>query len=414
MPWCQTDAVRERMRFVALHQERMYSMAMLCERFGVSRQTGSATIARYNAQGIDGLKDGSHAPLNCPHRISEEMRTLLLSARSAHPTWGPKKIRAWLAPRHPDVLLPAASTVGDLYSREGVVQPRQRQRKWSQPGRAKVAVEAPNDLWTIDFKGEFRTRDGQLCYPLTIADAHTRFLLAIDGLNSTGHAGARAVMERVFREYGMPAAIRSDNGPPFVTKAIAGLSRLNVWWMQLGIRHDRIAPRRPDQNGSHERMHRTLKAETVWPPSDDAGMQQERFDAFRGEFDFERPHEALGMKTPGSLYLRSPREVPHRLLDPEYPGHCVVRPVRANGMLYFKDREIFLSELLIGHRIALEEIADGVWSVYFYDLLLARLDERTGKLSDKPKGLDKKQSLTSSPDGLGGSRKCQASSRSVL
>src|SRR5215213_9750297 len=380
MPWSQTDPVRERVRFVSLHQEGLYSMATLCTRFGISRQTGYSTVERYEALGVDGLKDGSHAPLNCPHKIAEGMRELLMETRHAHPTWGPKKIRAWLAPRYPEITLPAPSTVGDLYSREGLVKPRQR--KWNQPGRTQVAVSAANDLWTIDFKGEFRTRDGRLCYPLTIADAHTRFLLAVDGLSSTGHAGARAVVERVFREYGLPAVIRSDNGGPFVTKAIAGLSRLNVWWTQLGVLHDRIAPRRPDQNGSHERMHRTLKDETVWPPAANAEAQQERFDAFRGEFDFERPHEAIGMKTPGSLYARSPREIPARLLEPEYPGHCVIRQVRANGMLYFKDREIFLSELLIGHRIALEEIADGVWSVYFYDLILARLNQRTGKLSD--------------------------------
>jgi transposase InsO family protein len=381
MPWSQTDPVRERLRFVALHEEGLYSMAALCARFAVSRQTGYATIARYEALGVDGLKNGSHAPLSCPHKIGEDTRALLVDARRAHPTWGPRKILAWLAPRHPGVMLPAASTVGDLYSREGLAEVRKRQRRWSQPGRTLVAVNAANDLWTIDFKGEFRTCDGHLCYPLTIADASTRFLLAVDGLTSIGHAGARAVVERVFREYGLPGAIRSDNGPPFVTKAIAGLSRLNVWWMQLGIRHDRIAPRRPDQNGSHERMHRTLKAEALWPPSADAEAQQGRFDAFRSEFDYERPHEAIGMKTPGSLYERSVREMPARLAEPEYPGHCIVRQVRANGILYFKDRELFLSELLIGHRIALEEIADGVWSIYFYDHLLARLNQRTGKLS---------------------------------
>ena len=381
MPWGQTDPVRERLRFVALHQEGLYSLTTLSARFGVSRQTGHETLERYERLGLDGLKNGSHAPLSCPHRIAEEMRALLVAARRAHPTWGPRKILAWLAPRYPEISLPAASTVGDLYSREGLVKPQQRQRKWAQPGRTQVAVNAANDLWTIDFKGEFRTRDGQICYPLTIADARTRFLLAVDGLSSTAYASARAVMERVFREYGLPAVIRSDNGGPFVTKAVAGLSRLNVWWTQLGIGHDRIAPARPDQNGSHERMHRTLKAETLWPPAADAHAQQERFDEFRGEFDFERPHQAIGMKTPGSLYVRSAREMPARLQEPVYPGHCVTYQVRQNGMLHFKYRTLFLSELLIGQQIGLEEIADGVWSIYFYNLLLARLDERTGKLS---------------------------------
>jgi putative transposase len=381
MPWRKTNQVNERLRFVAQAQEGLYDHAELCERYGVSRQTGYTTLKHYGELGVDGLKDRSHAPLHCPHRISEEMRELLLEARRAHPTWGPRKILAWLEPRHTGKALPAASTVGDLYSRELLVKPRARRRKWSHPGRASVAVEGANDVWTIDFKGEFRMGDGELCYPLTIADAHTRFLLAVDALTSTAHAGTHEVVERVFREYGLPAVIRSDNGGPFSTKAIGGLSRLSVWWTQLGIKHDRIAPGRPDQNGSHERMHRTLKQNTVWPPSADAPAQQQRFDTFRAEFDFERPHEALGQKTPGSFYMPSPRELPAHLPQPQYPGHCVIRQVRANGMLYFRDREIFLSELLVGHPVALEEIADGVWSIYFYDLLLARLDERTSALS---------------------------------
>jgi putative transposase len=234
----------------------------------------------------------------------------------------------------------------------------------------------------MDFKGEFRTGDGKLCYPLTIADAYTRFLLAVDALSSTAHAGARAVVERVFREYGLPWVIRTDNGVPFASQAIAGLSRLNVWWTQLGILHDRIEPGHPEQNGSHERMHKTLKRETVWPPAAAMPQQQERFDVFRGEFDFERPHQALAMETPGSLYERSPRELPEHLPEPEYPGHCVVRQVRANGILHFRNRDLFLSEVLIGHRVALEEIGDGVWSIYFYHLLLARLDERTWEFVD--------------------------------
>lgn len=381
MPWKRTDPVNERLRFVAQAQEGLYSIPELSARYGVSRQTGYATVDRYNRFGVDGLKDGSHAPRHCPHRIGEEMRELLLESRRAHPTWGPRKIVAWLQKRHPELTLPAASTVGDLYSREDMVKRRPRRRHWAQPGRARVEVAEPNDLWTIDFKGQFRTLDGVLCYPLTIADAHTRFLLAVDALPSTAHAGARVVVERVFREYGLPAVIRSDNGGPFATKAIAGLSRLNVWWTQLGIKQDRIEPGRPDQNGSHERMHLTMKQETVVPPAPDTVAQQDRFDVFRGEFDFERPHEALGMRTPGSLYTRSPRELPERLPEPEYPAHCVIRQVRANGILYFRDRSIFLSELLIGQLVALEEIADGVWSIYFYDLLLARLDERSWTMS---------------------------------
>lgn len=381
MPWNHSDPVTERLRFVGLAKEGRYEMKELCERFGVSRQTGYDTLKRYEEKGVDGLKDGSHVPHTCPHRIDDEMREILLAARRAHPKWGPRKILDWLRLFRPELAPPAASTVGDLYSREKLVKPRSRTRNWSHPGRSPVRVGEPNDLWTMDFKGDFRMGDGQRCYPLTIADSHSRFLLTCHGLSSTAHAGALTVVECAFREYGLPRAIRTDNGGPFATKAIAGLSRLNIWWTQLGIAHDRIALGHPEQNGAHERMHKTLKEETAFPPAGCMGAQQVKFDSFRTEFDFERPHETLGGQTPSSLYVRSPRELPGTLPLPEYPGHCEVRQVRANGILYFKNQQIFLSELLSGHDVALEEIADGIWSIYFYTLLLARLDVRTFTLS---------------------------------
>ncbi len=381
MPWNHSDPVTERLRFVAKAKEGLFAMKELCERFGVSRQTGYETLRRYAEKSADGLKDGSHAPHTCPHRITEAMREVLLSARRAHPDWGPRKILDWLRRRQPELTLPAASTVGDLYSREKLVKSRPRTRNWRHPGRNPVRVGEPNDLWTMDFKGDFRLGDGQRCYPLTIADAHTRFLLVCHGLGSTAHVGTQAAVDRAFREYGLPRAIRTDNGGPFATKAIAGLSRLNIWWVQLGIVHDRIAPGHPEQNGSHERTHLTMKQGSAFPPAPDMGAQQVRLDGFRDEFDFERPHEALGGETPGSLYVRSPRELPETLPEPVYAGQCEIRQVRANGILYFKNRQIFLSELLSGHDIALEEIADGIWSIYFYTMLLARLDVRTFALS---------------------------------
>jgi putative transposase len=381
MPWSQTDPMKERMKFVVQAQEGFYGMTELCERFGISRQTGYTWLRRYEQEGPAGLASRSHAPRTCPHRIPEEVRAALLEARKAHPDWGPRKILIYLQARRPELELPAASTVGDLYKREGLVESRPPRRRWSHPGRVSYTVEAANQLWNTDFKGEFRMGNGTLCYPLTVTDTYTRYLLACDGLDSTAHQGAWASFQKLFRARGLPQAIRSDNGGPFCTQAIGGLSRLSVWWTKLGIKHERIEPAHPEQNGSHERMHRTLKRGTLRPPAAHIRVQQERFDAFRNEFNQERPHEALQMQTPASLYVPCEREMPEQLAAPQYAGHCVVRRVRGNGILYFRDQAIFLSELLIGEDIALEEIDDGVWSIYFYDLLLARLDVRTFELS---------------------------------
>jgi putative transposase len=381
MPWKVKDVERERLRFVALAEEKLYAMTELCARFGVTRQAGYDVLKRYRERGLDGLKDSSRAPKSSPQRISEEVAAVLLDVRRSHPDWGPRTILPYLAGKKLGLSLPAASTVGDLFSRAGLVPPKRRKRTWSHPGRSSITADEPNDVWTTDFKGEFRTRDRRYCYPLTIADARTRYLLACDGLSSTEHRGATAVFERIFRTFGLPRSIRSDNGGPFATKAIGGLSRLNVWWTKLGIRHDRIRRGHPEENGSHERMHLTLKRRTVYPAAADSAEQQLRFDEFRTEYNEERPHHGLGKVTPGSLYTVSTREMPACIPKPEYPGHCRIRRVRANGILYFRDRTLFLSELLIGEDVALEEIGDGVWSIYFYDLLLARLDERTFALS---------------------------------
>jgi putative transposase len=235
-----------------------------------------------------------------------------------------------------------------------------------------------------DFKGEFPTRNGRLCYPLTVTDAHSRFLLGCRALPSTQHAGAQPVFAALFTEYGLPHAIRTDNGSPFSRPAIAGLSRLSVWWINAqrapGIRHQRITPGRPQENGRHERMHRTLKAETTRPPDWDLRSQQERFDAFRVAFNDERPHEALQQRTPGSAYVSAARRLPPRLPEPEYRGHFYVRRVSVRGNISFAARPLFISEVLAGEDVGPEEVADGVWSVYFYDVLLGRFHEREWQL----------------------------------
>jgi transposase InsO family protein len=274
------------------------------------------------------------------------------------------------------VAWPAASTAGDLLKRRGLVRPQRRQRAPVHPGVVPPTTGGPNDLWTLDFKGQFRTRDGVYCYPLTLADQHTRFLLACRGLSSTKGTEARRVLEWAFRAYGLPRAIRTDNGVPFATRGVHGLSQLNVWWLCLGIAHQRILPGQPQQNGAHERMHRTLKAEACRPPQAHARAQQRRFDAFRAEYNGERPHAALGGATPASRYAASPRPYPSRLPPPEYPGHYLVKRVTNAGTFRFKDRLLFIANALKQHRIGLEETGDGVWSIYLGPVLLAKLDER--------------------------------------
>ena len=376
MPWQETDPVDQCERFITDHQHGLYSMAELCARYSVSRKTGYKWLARFETGGRPALRERSHAPHACPHRIADAVAALLCDAREAHPTWGPAKLLDWLRPRHPGVTWPAVSTAGDLLARRGLVKARRRRRPSVHPGSVPPTTAAPNDLWTVDFKGQFKTRDGVYCYPLTLADQHTRYLLACQGLHSTKGRQARQVLEGAFRTYGLPCAIRSDNGVPFATTGIHGLSQLNVWWMRLGIQHQRILPGQPQQNGAHERMHRTLKAEACRPPQGSLGAQQRRFNVFRREYNEERPHAALGGQPPARQYVTSPRPYPARLPPLEYPGHFLVKRVTNAGTFRFKDRLLFIANALKQHHIGLEESDSGLWSIYFGSVLLARLDER--------------------------------------
>jgi len=305
------------------------------------------------------------------------MARLIVRVRRTHPSWGPRKLLDRLELEYPALVLPAASTVGDLLVRRGLVKRRRRRRKHVHPGVVPPVTHEPNDLWTADFKGHFKTRDGIYCYPLTVADQHTRYLLACQGLLSIHGWRVRPVFERLFAEFGLPRAIRTDNGAPFANTGLHGLTQLNVWWMRLGITHQRIRPAHPQENGCHERMHRTLKYEATRPPKANRGAQQRRFQAFRREYNVERPHEALGGKPPASYYQRSPRRYPATLPPLEYPGHFLVKSVTAAGTFRFKRKVLFIANALKHHAIGLEEVADGVWSIYLGTVLLGRLDERT-------------------------------------
>jgi len=376
-----TDPMDQRAQFVALHQEGLYSMTELCQRFAVSRKTGYKWLARYEQEGLAGLQNQSRAPRLCHQQMTPEVSEALLAARRAHPTWGPRKLLPYLKSRRPDLIFPAPSSVGELLEKHGLIQNRRRRPRHEHPGSSPLSADAPNALWSTDFKGQFKTGNGHYCFPLTVTDNFSRFLLCCHALASVQQEGVFPVFERLFAEYGLPDAIRTDNGNPFATQAIYGLSSLNVWWIKLGIQHQRITPGQPQENGRHERMHRTLKAETTRPPQNDSAAQQLCFDAFRHEFNGERPHEALGQRTPTSVYLPSARPLPSVLPLPQYAGHLQVRRVSQAGTFRFHHRQPFLSHALGGEDIALEEVSDGLWSIYFYDVLLARLDERDYKVS---------------------------------
>lgn len=381
MPGATTDPAMERARLVAAYLDGLYSITELADRFGVTRPTVYKWIRRYETGGTAALLDHSRARHTQPEKTPEQTETLLVEARRAHPTWGARKLIPYIGRRHPDLALPAPSTVATMLARHGLSKKRRPRRVPRHPGSVPLTTEAPNAVWTVDYKGQFKTLDGIYCYPLTVCDAHSRFVLCCHALPSVEQYGAYHEFERLFREYGLPDAIRSDNGVPFATQAICGLSRLSVSWIKLGIDHQRIDPGQPQQNGRHERMHKTLKAETARPPGADMARQQARFDAWRAEFNDVRPHEALSGDVPASRYVSSPRVMPDRLPGPEYPGHFEVRFLSKDGNIRFKKHQFFLTSALAHEYVGLEETGDGVWSVYFYDRLLARFDEREFKLT---------------------------------
>jgi putative transposase len=368
--------MEQRERFITDLRFGLFSVLELCARYGVSRKTGYKWIERFEEEGRHGLVDRSRAPKTCPHRIDPLVARTICDARRRHPTWGPRKILQWMQPRFPAMSLPAVSTAGDLLVRRGLVKKRRRRHTHQHPGLVPAVATAPNDIWAADFKGQFKTRDGIYCYPLTITDLHSRRLLACHGLLSTKAEGVFPVFDRAFREFGLPRAIRTDNGVPFATTGIHGLSQLNVWWIRLGIQHQRILPASPQQNGKHERMHKTLKAEATIPPCSNVHSQQKRFDSFQDEYNHERPHDALGGKTPASLYVASNRHYDGKIPPYEYPAHFIIKRVTNAGTFRFKHHLLFIANALKQNLIGLEETGDGVWSIYLCNVLLARFDER--------------------------------------
>ncbi len=384
LTWRETNSESEQVRFIELCEAGEVTFAEACRQFGISRKTGYKRLQRFRSFGWEGLGDRSRAPRSHPNETPRAIAEQLIWAKQVHPTWGPKKVVAWLRRDEPDGSWPAPSTAGNILDRAGLVKRRKRRRRttpWSEPF---AAAQHPNDVWAIDFKGWFRTGDGDRIDPLTVQDAASRYLLVCDGLPQPNGPQVRQVLERAFREYGLPQTIRSDNGPPFASVGLGSLSTLSVWWIKLGIIPERIEPGHPEQNGRLERLHRTLKAETASPPQANPRRQQRAFDAFRHTYNEERPHEALGQQPPARRYRPSLRPYPGQVSAPEYEVGVTVRRVRTNGEIKWKGDKIYLSEALRGEPVGLLQRDDRYWHISYGPLVIGLLDDHTNTVQRTP------------------------------
>lgn len=367
-----------RARFVLEVEGSLFSFAELCRRHGISRKTGYKWLTRYRAEGLEGLKDRSHRPESCPHATPNWMveRIVQLAKRRK---WGAKKLRRLLLDEYG--WAPARDTVHRVLRKHGLVKRGKPRRRRTHPGEPPFDAERPNAVWTADFKGEFRLGDGTICYPLTIQDAHSRYLLEIRALLGPTIERSAPSFRRLFLRHGIPDRIRSDNGHPFASKALGRLSKLSVGWIQMGIVPETIEPGKPQQNPRHERMHRTLKADTARPPSANLRAQQARFDRFRKQYNEERPHEGIDLDLPASRYEPSKRRLP-RKGKVEYPGHFELRKVASDKTIKWNDRKVFVSNLLRFEYVGLEEIAEGTWAAYYGPVFLGWLDEDDYRIMD--------------------------------
>lgn len=376
MPWQELSPMGLRMRFVTEWQSGCWTMTELCADYRISRKTGYKWVGRFETDGPRGLHDRSRRPHHSPLATDAEVVDVLMALRQRHPRWGAKKLLAVAARRDRHAAWPSRSTVCDLLRARGLVPPRRRPVA-AVPGPSPlVPMTSPNATWTTDFKGEFRTGDGVYCYPLTLRDGFSRFVLRCDALLGRTTVATRRRFERAFAEYGLPERIRSDNGGPFASSGLGGLSQLSVWWMRLGIVPERIAPGHPEQNGSHEQFHSVLQAETARPPAATAAAQQRRFVRFCAEYNHDRPHEALHDQPPASCYTPSRRSLPTRLPPLEYPGHMEVRLVSSNGCVSWDGAPLFVATGLAREHVAFEEVDDGIWTLRFGNIAIARYDER--------------------------------------
>lgn len=382
MPWKEELPMDQKTQFVSEYLRDSLSFTELCQRYHISRKTGYKWIARYEAQGPAGLVDRSRRPHSSPDQTPERLRLVIIEARHRHPSWGAKKLLKLLRRKDPQQPWPSRWTVCEILRREGLVRHKTQRRKTGHPGKPTTIVTAPNELWCVDFKGQFKTRDGRYCYPLTVTDRYSRYLLGCQGLLSTNTAGAKEVFLHLFKKYGLPAAIRSDNGVPFASTALARLSELSVWWIRLGIRPELIQPGKPQQNGQHERMHRTLKAETTRPPAANLQKQQGLFNGFIREYNEVRPHEGIRLETPASMYESSRRVMPKVIPPLVYPAHFETRLVSKNSGIRWNSQWVAVSQTCAGLHVGLEEVDHGMWDVYLGPVKLGRLLEESLRIED--------------------------------
>ena len=381
MTWKASGPVEERKKFIEdWLAGRGRDVAGLCRSYGISRKTGYQWLERFRQDGLGALEDRSHARLSQPHRMPKSVELRIVQARKQHPSWGPKKLRTWLAGRDPNTAWPAASTIGEALKRARLTQPQRRVRRAVGASTELTTVQGPNQVWTIDYQGEFRTGDGQWLYPLTVVDSCSRYLLLCDGHGQANGQNVRASMQNLFREHGLPERLRSDNGTPFASTGAGRLNRLSGWWLKLGIAVERIAPGRPQQHGCHERFHRTLKAETARPPAADREQQQQCFELFQKQYNQDRPPEALGQLPPQTVYAPARRPYPEKLCELDYPAYWERRRVHQDGFRKFQGKVCFLSEALVGELVGLVEIDEAICQIWLDAIEVAVLDVAAGRI----------------------------------
>jgi transposase InsO family protein len=374
--------MNQKTQFVSEYLRDSLSFTDLCQRYHISRKTGYKWITRYEAEGPSGLADRSRRPHRSPDQTPETLRLAIIEARRRHPSWGAKKLLKLLERKDPQQPWPSRWTVCEILKRGGLIREKTRRRKMGHPGKPTSIVTAPNEVWCVDFKGQFKTRDGRYCYPLTVTDSYSRYLIGCQGLLSTETRGAKDVFANLFKKYGLPSAIRSDNGVPFASTALGRLSELSVWWIRLGIRRELIEPGKPQQNGQHERMHRTLKAETTRPPASNLSQQQGLFNRFMREYNEVRPHEGIELKTPASMYEASRRIMAKEIPPLVYPAHYETRLVSKNSGIRWNSQWVAVSHTCAGLHVGLEQVDHGIWDVYLGPVKLGRLLEERLRIED--------------------------------